>query len=488
MKILLISLFRTSFIIPPLGILSIASFLKKNIPSLDVEIFDFQFDGDITNINDAKTDIYGISSGTIDYSFAIKVAKNIKKFNKNAITIIGGPHISAIPNTLDRVFDIGVIGEGELISLKLVNFFQKNSSLNKKNLRNIKGIVFWKGNKLFKTAPQDLIEDLNILPVNNLKLVKKNYFKKQRNDNIGGFVKHFSIITSRGCPFNCSFCNTPRFWGKGKVRFYPIEKTLDEIEFLYKSHRITHFTIWDDIFAINKERLKEFAKGLSNRNLLNKVSFFCHCRTNLFDEHTAKLLKKINVKGIYFGFESGNQRILNFLKGKNIKIENNRNAIEISLKYGFIINGGVIVGSPIETIPEMQETLDFVLWAFKKGIYRIMVFQLLPLPGTKIWDIAVKNGTINEKFIDWDVFAFVNFQKPFILNPDINKRDYLAFLNSKKMKKAQFLTRFNMSKSFFLNNMILFLIQILSSPIYHFKKLLFGLSRPFEEFKSKKRG
>lgn len=213
---------------------------------------------------------------------------------------------------------------------------------------------------------------------------------------------------------------------------------MDEIKELYYKFGVRHIDFTDDLFVLNKARLKEFYEALKRTGLLNKISFDCFARADAFDEEMCVLLKKINVGGITFGFESGSDRILKYIKNSSqISVEDNKKVIILCKKYGFNIFGGLVTANPTETIEDMKKNLEFMDFARANGATRVWAQVLVPFPATKMWEIAVARGKINKKNIDWNSMQVHNKENLMLLDDNISKKEFLRYYNLAK-KKARF--------------------------------------------------
>src|SRR3989344_4525053 len=165
-KIALVSLQQDAERVPPVGLIYIATYLKEKlgIEKNNIKIFDKNFDDNIENkVKEFNPDILGLSAMTVQYTEVINFSKKIKLYNRKTKIILGGVHISSLPESLDKCFDLAVIGEGELTFLELIKLYLKKEKFSKPDLKKIKSIIFWDNEKLIQT-PIRLPIDLDILP------------------------------------------------------------------------------------------------------------------------------------------------------------------------------------------------------------------------------------------------------------------------------------------------------------------------------------
>lgn len=336
-----------------------------------------------------KFDIVAISSTSQNYSQAIKIACEAKLKNEDAVTVLGGHHITYLPDTLRKDFDIGVMGEGEQTFLELVEYFQDNGlNLRPDKLKGIQGIVFWKDGSLIKTGKRGLIRFLDRLPHPDRQSDEAQY-----------------IFSSRGCPFKCSFCSSSAFWDE--TRFFSAQYVLEEIEqVLAQFPEMKQVPIWDDLFIANKSRLRKIIELVEVKGINRKVSFSFSVRANLVDDEMCHALKKLNVIGVAFGAESGSDRILK-LMNKGTTVKQNQKAIDLLNKHNIPLMCSFIVGWPTETEDEVKKTFEFILKNIVEGKLHVSnaINILMPIPGTELWNSALKDGLFDLRNFDWDRLA-----------------------------------------------------------------------------------
>ncbi|MBA7611924.1 Anaerobic magnesium-protoporphyrin IX monomethyl ester cyclase [subsurface metagenome] len=162
---------------------------------------------------------------------------------------------------------------------------------------------------------------------------------------------HLSMFTSRGCPYRCVFCASSRFWAS--TRFASAHYIAEEIKELYYNYGAKLISFYDDLFIVQKQRLKDLTDILSKEGILGKVRFSCSARSNLIDDVVAKLLKELGIVSVALGLESGHPCILKYLKGKSVTVQDNITAVEVLAKNGITPNAAFVIGSPIETEEEI---------------------------------------------------------------------------------------------------------------------------------------
>ncbi|HPA17002.1 MAG TPA: radical SAM protein [Verrucomicrobiae bacterium] len=419
----------------PIGLVILATYIKNRMPGIHVAILDPNFE----NIEDraAGFDIVGVTAMTSDYTRATRYAETIKK-RFDVPTVVGGVHISTLPTSLAKCFDVGVVGEGEETFLELLEIFNQHGSLSGDKIASVKGIVYHGQDGLIQTERRKQISlDDTLLP--DWSLINRAYFDRRPTVAWADSVREMHILTARGCPYDCIFCSTTQMWERN-IRFHSAEYVAATIEQLAKSYGVTHIQVYDDLFAVNLNRLKEIARLLDERDLAGRVKIFCSVRANLVNDALCEALAALNVKMVFFGFESGNNRVLRLLKGGNVSVEQNRIAIKTCVKHGLAVHGSVIFGSPGESLEEMHDTLRFIDYAYREGAWRILGFVMTPYPKTKVWEIAKERGRVSED-MDWEILTQIDERNPLLLDDSIPQEEFGRIMAGFHRKERKFQAR-----------------------------------------------
>jgi radical SAM superfamily enzyme YgiQ (UPF0313 family) len=378
---------------PPLGLLYIAKILE--LDGDKVEILDFAAENyEEKKLVDAlkNADVVGITIVTSILQNAIEIVKIIKKIKPQIKVIIGGPHCTLVPkNALeDTKADICVLGDGEKVITSIKKAIKGEISYSK-----IPGIYYKEKGKIKKGKPLELIKDIDKIPFPARDLVKKYTYGTEYNPKIkkGEFT---SIVTSRGCPFNCKFCSRNSISMKN-YRLRSAKNVLQELKQIYnEGYKYVAFV--DDSFISNKKQANEIFDGIIKEKIdMKYVSF--GVRVDAADEELFKKMKKAGVTSIYFGLESGNQDILDFYN-KKTTLEKIRYAINLSHKVGFFNVGSFIFGAPVETKKHFEKTIEF---AKSLPLDSVSFLPLKYMVGSDLCEEAVKQGKISEK--DYLVYA-----------------------------------------------------------------------------------
>lgn len=445
MKLGLVYLNNNSGSFPPLGLTSIATYLKQEMHFHNSRIIDINFENVYETIKRSNFDLIGISAMTIEYNEAIRLAQWTKE-ELDIPVIIGGVHISTLHQSLKNCFDLGVIGEGEQTMLELVQLFEKKGEFTEQNCKEIPGLIFRRGNHIITTKRRPPILPLDKIPVPDREFQDRRYLRRRPLETWSEFGVETSILTSRGCPYKCVFCSTTQFWQK--LRFHSPEHVISEVKYLVDNYKVDHIQIWDDLFTIHKKRLKKIAIGLREEGIVDEVKFNCQARADSIDDELCRILKSMNVELLIFGFESGSERILNYLKRGTVSVKDNQNAIRLCRKHGLRVQGSVIFGSPGETLHDMEMTLNFIDFAKQNGVERIWSFVMTPFPATEVWQIAKTRGKVSDD-MNWDLLSHQNVDDPLLLDDNLNIEDFKRIFFKSRDKQ----TYFKIKKAFcFLRN------------------------------------
>jgi radical SAM superfamily enzyme YgiQ (UPF0313 family) len=357
-----------------LGIGYLSSYLKNKMNNIIITISS-QKRKILSDIERLKPDIIGISCTSRYFIEFKQLAQRLK--DRFSIPIIwGGVHISLAPLGLPKGSEIAVMGEGEETLLELLLNFHDGRFY---NLETIKGIAYWQNGNIKINEKRPPIEPLDKLPFPDWDLLNVKWNKYNRAP----------ILTSRGCPYKCSFCASSQLWGK--ARLHSTEYVVNCVKELVNRYNIREILIYDDFFGISKKRIAKLAELIKRDSKLNKIRFECLLRADTFNEFIATKLKEMGVFRISFGIESGSQRTLDYLKNKTLKLSQAVRAIKISKSMGFECVASFIIGSPYETVEEIEKTLDFIE---KLNLDSVQILIASPFPGTKLWEDGKKINKI----------------------------------------------------------------------------------------------
>ncbi len=411
--------------LPPLGLCYLAAVLLKEgfeVKILDCAIEDFSPAQLRSQIEKYAPTVVGVTSTTVSYPSAQNVLRIVKEIDKGIKTILGGAHISAMPlQTMEECdyLDIGVVGEGEYILLEIVRDLQAGQPLD-----GIKGTLLRCNDQILRNEPRPPTENLDEIPFPARHLLKD--LRIYSHTPFRGAKFMTTMITSRGCPFNCSYCDQSIF-GR-RWRAHSPDYVISEISFLKEEYGVDFISFEDDNFLLSKKRVASICQKMIEGSL--NISWSCLGRANEVDEEILPLMKKAGCQTIYIGIESGSPRILE-LVNKKINIEETRRGIESIKKSGISVTGSFILGLPTETKEEIDRTIDLALSLPLDGV---SFFTFTPYPNTRLRDIAFQHGTVSENWKDYSGHPGV---LPFVANG--MSEEYL--LNTQAQAYRRFLLR-----------------------------------------------
>ncbi len=411
---------------PPLQLAYLATYLRKYGDCQNVRVLDVKHENVIRELKDFQPDLVGISALTPLYSEAVALAREIRTAHPEATLMLGGHHISVVPESLHKIFDLAFLGEAEQTLLEVMNLYAKKGQLEHDSLSQIPGLAWYEADQLRKTEPRQLIEPLDSIPVPDRSFIHPAYINARPNMYCLNWkrVGLGNIFTGRGCPYRCAFCSSPRFWQN--VRLHSVERVVEEIAYVCGTYKTNFIHIEDDLFAINKKRVREVTQGLREANLLGKVNFAVQPRMNVIDDEMCRLMKEMGIVLTAFGFESGNDQMLRQLKGSGVSLDIAENAVRMCKKYGFTVQGSVILGSPGETWQQMQDTRNFLDRLHRTGADDIWPFIATPLPGTPFWQYALEHNIVQPYDNNWDLWQLTrpHPQRPRLYDLAIKTEDF----------------------------------------------------------------
>ncbi|MFH1127590.1 MAG: radical SAM protein [archaeon] len=448
---------------PPLGALYICSVLKEkgyHVTFIDGTVTSYE--KTIEQLKQNKPDILNLSIQTVFADFAFQLAKDYRKINRNAIIIAGGPHASILPKqTLaEKGIDFVVVGEGEETLPDLLS--------NIKDPKKVKGIGFRKNNKHFFTESREPIKDLDKIPFPARDMLHDNYFRTGST----------SIITSRGCPFNCAFCQpTLRKIFGPKFRMRTVKNVIDEIKdikktFMKKNRELKSLHFTDDGLTYNHKWLKNLGQEIIKQKL--DITWTANTRADTMPEiGLLRLLKKSGLTKFSIGVESGDPYIRNEILKKNVSQEKLIKAFDLCHEAGIKTHAYLMVGSPEETHESILATVK-LLDRIRPDDTQVTITS--PLPETYLYYHAKEKDIMKVK--RWSDFAYYeeshlelkNFTKD-----DIKKLQkaihYTIFLH-RNMKKRGIDTRYSSLFSILKNPIVNTSLRGLDKARLHAKKAL----------------
>ena len=416
------------FITPPLNLMYLAASLEKE--SFSVKILDddllqrgyYKFAELAAKLNPK---IIGVTATTSTIKTALNYLLVVKKILPDTLTVIGGPHTTFMPlETLknSKALDIVVLGEGEETIVDLAKTYHSGEN-NGGYLSEVKGIVYrdknnWSNNNnnLKLTQPRPLIKDLDSLPFPARHLVPFKSYNVSKNQSGG-------IVTSRGCVYSCGYCSSSLIMGK-KFRSRSPDNVVDEIEELVYQYNIRDIAFMDDTFMLNKTRAHRIAQEIKARDL--DVSFVASSRVDMVNKNLLSKLRNAGMNTIYYGVESGSQRVLNLMK-KGINLKQAEKAVKSAKNVGLEVLASFILGYPGETEKDINKTIDF---SIKLDPDYSQYSILTPFPGTPIYYDLKNKGLLNTE--NWEKYTVMKpvlkYEKLGLTKKMVERKLALAYL------------------------------------------------------------
>lgn len=378
--------------LPPLGPLYIASILEKEgilVEVVDASLERYRWRDLKVRYLESNPDIVGITTLTEFCFESFKAGQLAKEVLPDCTVVVGGPHSSFCPeDVLTHIpyVDIVLRGEGEYAFLELCKALGSS-----KNLRKILGISYRDNDRIIHNPPLPLIDDLDRLPFPARHLLPMEKYNFRLFVPGKGLVPATHMMTSRGCPFRCSFCITSKLLGKVWRSRSP-GNVIREVEDIVENFEINTIWFYDDVFTMSRQRTIEICDLILERKL--NINFTCSIRVDTVDKELLTKMKEAGCFKVFFGVESGSQRILDRVCGKKITIEQVRRLSGWLDELGIIKNPGYIISFPGETYQDASKTMELI-----KEIGGEVSLSLLKIyPGTKIEDIAKQKGILPKNF------------------------------------------------------------------------------------------
>lgn len=426
---------KVGFILPPLGLAYIASVLREN--GYDVEILDMKVTKNEPELS--GYDVIGISADAMRYKEGLRTAKIAK--GKGRTVIMGGPHPTFLDeDALRNGVDFVVRGEGEETVPELLEAIKGDISPHE-----VKGVSFMSNGGVHRTPDRTPVRDLDILPLPARDILLMNSYRTLEM----GKRRVTSMITSRGCPYGCTFCASSEFSGYSWRARKP-EKVVDEIEHIVNDYGFNAIAFLDDNFTLNPRRVMAICDEIINRGI--DIYWWCFSRADILlrNEGMVKKMAEAGARYIFIGFESGRQEFLEGHK-KKTRVSDAKDTINLLRKYGIETHASFIIGGIDETVEMARHTIRFA----KELSPEAAQFSILtPYPGTKLFEDVKERITT----YDWDMYdclhsvmALDNFTKEaverflrqaylsFYLTPERIIRGLLSGIRGKGIKLSSIL-------------------------------------------------
>lgn len=405
----------------PLGVAYLASSIKR-FTDANLNIVDTTFQH-LRPETLPSSDLVAFSVMTTMMTDAIRLTQVIKKYQPDTKIIFGGPHPSVMPEETisNEHVDAVIIGEGEQTIVEIIN---------NDTFQDVPGVWYKKDGKIIKNKPRQPIEDLDDLPFPGL-----DYFDMDRYfehwfqlECVERGRKGLNMMTTRGCPYNCSFCQPTlkKIFGNSFRKRSP-RNIVNEIKYWQKKYGINAVMFSDDTFIIDRKWVMDICDLLINEKV--DILWCCNARANLVDEELFMKMYDAGLRKVCLGIESGTQRILD-IYNKQITPMHVRHAVKILKDLDLNVLGYFMLGAPTETEEEINETIQF---AKELDIDEATFSITTPLPGTDLYD-KTKNH-ITDDISNLDYYSKTIYDDIALGQKKLNwlkKKAFLTFYLSKK--------------------------------------------------------
>jgi len=364
---------------PPLGLCYMAAVLEKE--GHIVKIMDCPPNGHsiidiMEEIEGFKPMLVGVACITSLVNVVEEITKLIKNKYPDIVTLIGGPHVNVAAEEAIRQTgaNIAIRGETEITIVDIAK--------NLDSYRNKHQIIIGERAKDLNALPMPARHLLNIEKYTALPNTYKEY------PNVG------HVITSRGCPFTCTFCAD----ANSGYRQRSVDNVIEEIKLLQKEYDVKEIAFWDDILPLNRKWTIEFCERIVKERI--KINWSCYCRVDLLDEELVMAMKSAGCWNVFLGLESGDQEILNNIK-KRTTLDQIREKIRLLKKTGIEVRGSFVLGLPGETPAKARKTVDF---AIELEPDYAQFTLATPFPATELYNTYEKWGRMDrsyDKYNEW---------------------------------------------------------------------------------------
>jgi radical SAM superfamily enzyme YgiQ (UPF0313 family) len=417
---------------PPLGILYIAAKLKQvgvEVSALDQSNETYEVEKVVDWVIKENPDVLGISAVLSSSTIAPEIARQVKAVNSEIVTVFGNHHATHNADHILQKYpqvDIVVRGEGEYTCLELLQCIE-----NQTGLRNIAGITFRHNGQIIRNPDRPLIKDVDTLPFPDRSLLDGEYHNTTIGINVAP-KKFTTILSSRGCVFNCLFCSCTSL-AKNIWRPRSIDNIMDELHFL-ASEGFKQLMFVDDNFTLNQQRVIELCKRIRKERI--DIEWIAEGRVDQCSYTLFKEMVKAGCRMLYFGIESANQHVLDYYN-KGITPQQSQKTLKIARKAGIdILVGSFIIGAPNETKHDIQKTFTFIK-NLEIDIPQINLLQANP--GTPLWNDFKRNGLLDEALY-WESGVYISDISP----ETVPRRELVQMVNhfyQNLLKNSNFLLK-----------------------------------------------
>lgn len=419
---------RKAILYPPLGLCYIGTLAKDlghTVKFLDGEVDELTEEKIKETLQAFEPDLIGLTATTPVIEETKRLLSLCRKYSE-ALLVLGGPHATIVKEEIFKEcleLDAAVIGEGEETFKEILEAFSNHGKDSHYGVGGVLPSPHHKNGHVFHERA--FLKNLDALPFPDRSLLKnEKYFWSIPHK---GKLKFTTMLTSRGCPFKCTFCSEP-FLSKGFVRYRSAENCVAEMDEITGKYGLNMIGFVDDTLTLKKERIIQMCELIVKMNI--NVHMDCWTHANCVDENLLSWMKKAGFLRVCFGIESGDEQVLKATK-KNVTLERLKEAFRLSRKVGLETCGYAIVGLPHDTKESVRKTIAFMR-DFKDLNYGFLSIAS-PLPGTEMYDMA-QRGEGGMKLLDGNAGAYQRYDKTSLQVNDLSDSDLV------RMQKFGFLS------------------------------------------------
>jgi magnesium-protoporphyrin IX monomethyl ester (oxidative) cyclase len=423
----------------PLGLMYIAATLERagyKTEILDAFMTDDKFlkNGETLSVGmpfeqikqeiyNRKPDIVGVAGPfTCQIGNTVKITSLAKLVDPSTLTVVGGPHVTTMPKEFleeAKSVDVAVAGEGEYAMVELAEYFE-----GKKQLSEILGVAHRKDGEVIVNSTRPFIKNLDELPYPAYDLVNMEQYLSPKNIGYRSFrSRAISMITSRGCPFNCCFCSVHLHMGK-QFRAHSANYVLGHIKFVVEKFNVKNIFFEDDNLTFDLARFEAICDGLIEKKIRIGWETPNGVRADCLNLNLLEKMKKSGCQSVFFGVESGDQQILTNVICKSLDLNRVVEVAKICKDINLKTGAFYIIGFPGEKKENMQKTVDFALMLKRDFDVGMHLFNATPSYGTRLYDECKAKGYIQED-LSWNSFAEARQPKgmPLISTEDFTSQE-----------------------------------------------------------------
>lgn len=409
----------TAGIVPPLGLMYLAGMIDQEFDKHhNIDIVDATGESPYHTYKFGKYMLRGLEFKTILeritedteligitnlYSFAFpivsKLCEFIKRKNPKVKIVLGGAHVTSMPKDVleSENVDFVILGEGESATIDLIKCLESKEDFSK-----IKGFGYKNEEKTIINSERKFIMDLDTIPFPRRDLIPmKNYFKSAEPHGTTKYKRWTTMLFSRGCPYQCTFCSTPFIW-KRIWRARSAKNVVDEIEELVKNYGVKEIHFEDESMMVSKKRMHDFCDELLKRKLNIVWQASNGIRLDNLDEEVLRKMKESKCTSIILAPESGSPRVLRDIVKKDIKLSDCKKVVKICNKLKLKTTAYFILGLPGETKEDIKKSIKFSNQLAALGLDETIFGLFAPFPGCELFNklLDEKKIVLNDKLYE----------------------------------------------------------------------------------------